>query len=165
MLNANQKFDLLKPNLTRINEFPYFKWTNTGLKINVVNNGQYYMVNFTHEGKTVLTYLHSLVWIWDNGHYDIESLNIDHIDGNSYNNELSNLRLVTVQQNNANRDYSKRQGKFPTGVSSTGVRYRARIKINGKYKHIGTFNTIDEAAIAYIEVHKELFGKYSFWSK
>ena len=41
------------------------------------------------------------------------------------------------------------------GVSSQGKKWRASIKIHGKTKHLGTFNTEEEAHQAYLEAKKE----------
>ncbi len=46
-----------------------------------------------------------------------------------------------------------------TGVYREHRRFRAVISINGKAKHIGMFNTAEEAAAAYNKVSKEHFGE------
>ncbi len=46
-----------------------------------------------------------------------------------------------------------------TGVYREHRRFRAVISINGKAKHIGMFDTAEEAAIAYNKVSKEHFGE------
>lgn len=78
-------------------------------------------------------------------------------------NIKSNLRVVTVQQNMMNR-------KSNVGSSSKykGVRWRkrekkwqARIKINGKDKHLGYFTSEEEAAEAYNKEAIKLFGEHA----
>ncbi len=61
------------------------------------------------------------------------------------------------------RSVASRQRKTSSGTGYTGVyrehkRYRAVISINGKAKHIGMYDTAEEAAAAYNKVSKELFG-------
>ena len=76
---------------------------------------------------------------------------VDHIDGNPTNNNVSNLRMATDQKNNQGH-----QNK-PDGCSSQyrGVcweklkgRWRSQCKIDSKTKFIGFFDNEREAAVA-----------------
>lgn len=85
----------------------------------------------------------------------------DHINRNRLDNRACNLRLVTRRQNSINSGaYSK---LFPgvKGVRKTRNKYTARITINGKRIHIGTYNTIQEAAQAYNRMAVQHFGEYA----
>lgn len=75
-----------------------------------------------------------------------EGLQIDHIDGNRTNNFLSNLRVVSHQQNQWNRTKTK-------GYSwhKQTQMWKAQIMINGKHKHLGRFSTEQEARQAYLD--------------
>lgn len=62
------------------------------------------------------------------------------------------------------RSVASRQRKTSSSTGFTGVyrehkRYRAVISIAGKAKHIGMYDTPEEAAAAYNKVSKELFGE------
>lgn len=63
---------------------------------------------------------HRVVWILHNGAID-NQLQVDHIDGNRLNNEISNLRLVQHEINGRNQ---KLQSNNNTGVS--GVFWESR---------------------------------------
>lgn len=80
---------------------------------------------------------------------------VDHIDGNRSNNFLSNLRVATNRTNALNmRSNRKYRGVSP----STGGKWRARAWINGKTRHIGLFETQEEASRAYFETVSKLEG-------
>lgn len=62
------------------------------------------------------------------------------------------------------RSVASRQRRTSSGTGYTGVykehkRFRAVISLDGKAKHIGMFNTAEEAAAAYNKMSKELFGE------
>lgn len=87
---------------------------------------------------------------------------VDHIDGDRFNNRQYNFRLVTRTQNNGNR-------KKSLGLSSRfkGVTWRKDTKkwqsqINFEHNHytLGSFISEIEAAQAYDEKARELFGEY-----
>ena len=85
----------------------------------------------------------------------------DHIDGNRQNNQRSNLRQVTHQQNMYNRGcFNGRHSKYK-GVSKRRDRWKACIMQNYNHIHIGYFATEEEAALAYNAKAKELFGEYA----
>ena len=67
---------------------------------------------------------------------------IDHIDRDTTNNNLSNLRIVTNQENNFNKD-----SKGYYFVKSRN-KWGAYIKLNGIMKNLGHFDTEQEAIIA-----------------
>lgn len=62
------------------------------------------------------------------------------------------------------RSVASRQRKTSSKTGYTGVykehnRYRAVISIHGKSKHLGMFDTPEEAAAAYNKVSKEIYGE------
>jgi hypothetical protein len=75
---------------------------------------------------------------------------VDHINHNKLDNRRSNLRPVTHQQNCLNMPLSPTNTSGYTGVSAgEGGKWLARLKTNGKLKHLGTFDTPEEASKAY----------------
>lgn len=94
-----------------------------------------------------------LVWAW---HYDDPAeLQIDHIDGNRRNDRITNLRLATNSQNNANKSslkgYRKTEsGKFFVDVMKDGKHYRG-----------GTFAREADAAKAAMAIRKILHGEFA----
>lgn len=86
---------------------------------------------------------------------------VDHIDRNKSNDRWSNLRSSTLSQNKYNTGLTKTNTSGVRGVywhKNIG-RWIARIRVEGKSYHLGTFKTIEDAAIvrkeAAIKYHKE----------
>jgi hypothetical protein len=81
---------------------------------------------------------------------------IDHIDSNTINNNVSNLRVVTHRENTSKEKTSKTG--LPVGVSFEKRRnkFKSQISINYNKKHLGYFNTPEEASNAYQQKLKEL---------
>jgi len=87
---------------------------------------------------------------------------VDHRDGNGLNNKRDNLRLCTQSQNRANG----RQWKIPKsgfrGVYQNREKWVAMISQDGnKLKHLGTFQSKEEAAIAYDNAALERWGEFA----
>lgn len=90
---------------------------------------------------------------------------VDHINRNGLDNQRHNLRLCTNAQNSFNST-KKRKNTTSTykGVYNAGVGlkpWRAIIGHSYKRKHLGCFSTELEAALAYDEAAKELFGAFA----
>jgi hypothetical protein len=77
-----------------------------------------------------------------------DELEIDHLDGNGLNNSLDNLRLVSHGENMKNARLNKQNTTGVQGVSNYAKngKFRAQIKVNGKVKALGYYDTIEEAA-------------------
>ena len=96
-----------------------------------------------------------------------DGMYVDHINGDTLDNRKKNLRLCTKAENGFNRGANKNNKSGYKGVSwvNKDKRWTAHINktINGEYKqyHIGYFLTKEEAAEAYNEKAKELFGVYA----
>lgn len=88
---------------------------------------------------------------------------VDHIDGNTANNQKSNLRVCSQQENNRNR------GKNPTstlkykGVVKTGKHYfGAAIKIGDRtIRSAAKYVSQEEAARVYDNLALQYFGKFA----
>ena len=102
-----------------------------------------------NQGKRKMFRLNRIVYYafdqdWDIFNSSTEN-SIDHINGNTLDNRISNLRNVTHQHNGFNKNckgycYHKQSKK-----------YRAQIGLNGKQKHLGYFDTKEEARQAYLD--------------
>ena len=99
------------------------------------------------------TYLvHRLAWLYVHGDWPKQT--IDHIDGDKLNNRISNLRDVSAAVNNQNRRYAfsnNKAGVLGVNFHAPLGKWRARFKIDGKQKHVGYFESSDEAHAAYLE--------------
>lgn len=107
----------------------------------------------TIKGKVIS--IHKLVSGFESDHENM----IDHINGNPLDNRKSNLRLVTASENRMNaRKITKANG---TTSRFKGVFKKAKSKrwsSQVKGKHIGYFDTEEEAAKAYDVWAKGLSG-------
>lgn len=68
---------------------------------------------------------------------------IDHINRNSLDNRLCNLRIANMTEQALNRDFVINQQGYTYDISKN--KYMAHIRLNKKQKHLGNFNTADEA--------------------
>lgn len=96
-----------------------------------------------------LTLVHRIIWEMHYGEIP-EGMCIDHIDGDTFNNKISNLRLVTHQENHKNQKKrsTNKSGFLGVTWNKQNKKWQASIKLNGKVKYIGFFNDIDDAARA-----------------
>lgn len=105
---------------------------------------------------------HRLAWIYQFGNFE-EKLCIDHINGVQTDNRIANLRIATYAQNVANSVINRNNTSGFKGVSyqKTSGKWLARIKINGLKRHIGSFDTAEEAGLAYQQASESLHGEFS----
>jgi hypothetical protein len=88
---------------------------------------------------------------------------LDHINMDKSNNRIANLRDATATQNQRNKRAPKNNTSGFKGVCwyPTRKSWRAHIKINKKFTHLGYYKTKEEAALAYEKAAKELFGEFA----
>lgn len=97
---------------------------------------------------------HRLMWFMAFGEWPDE---IDHINRNTLDNRIVNLRSVTKTENQRNKSRSKNCTSGVMGVTfykRTG-RWRAHITIKSRHVHIGYFDTFDQAVSARLMAQKE----------
>jgi len=135
-----------------VNQFNWFCQSKYALRI-----------PYSNSGKRVHIFLHHVIA----GYTDLHRKNklvVDHIDGNTFNNQRANLRIVTHRVNSQNKNIH-RQGRLLGAVFETKFdkkynrRYEywsARIQIKGKSKRLGLFKTEQEAHEAYISAAKAI---------
>ena len=88
----------------------------------------------------------------------------DHINQNRLDNRRSNLRVCNLVQNLANRPKNITNHSGAKGVSWHKCRKKwdAQIKYCGKYIHIGSFDSLEEASKAYQNKASELLGEFVY---
>lgn len=88
---------------------------------------------------------------------------VDHIDGDKGNNVFSNLRLCTPSQNSKN---SKIPNHNTSGVKnviweSQVKKWRVRLSIKGRQKHIGLYRTLEDAKASAIQAREMYYGEFA----
>lgn len=93
---------------------------------------------------------HRLAWFYVHGVWPEDQ--IDHINGVRHDNRICNLRTATRAENGQNRAINKSSASGYLGVSwyPLSGKWLARIRKNGKLKHIGYFDTAERAHAAYL---------------
>ena len=95
---------------------------------------------------------HRLAWLYVNGAFP--SGEIDHRNGNPSDNRWVNLRDVSHKENGRNRclRIDNTSGYQGVNFHNQTNRWRARIHIDGRRRHIGYFDTAELAHAAYAKV-------------
>lgn len=86
---------------------------------------------------------------------------VDHINGDRLDNSRTNLRESSRAENGRNRTAQPFNTTGYKGVGRHGHRFRARIMVGYKEKHIGVFDTAAEAHAAYLEAAVKYHGEYA----
>jgi hypothetical protein len=119
------------------------QWKWCAVKIRSAYYATRSMLSHNDEGKLVkkTTQMHRLIMNVPNG------MDIDHINHNGLDNRKENLRIVTRRENMWNLI---KQNKY-IGAYKNNNKYAAKIWVNGKRLHLGTFNTQEEAHEFYLK--------------
>lgn len=99
---------------------------------------------------------HRLVWLMHRGEWPAGE--IDHINGNRADNRICNLRDVDHRMNTENRRSAQRRsttGFLGVALHQSG-RFRARIRVAGKSKSLGLYDTPEAAHAAYVDAKRLL---------
>ena len=92
---------------------------------------------------------------------------IDHINNIRDDNRICNLRIATASQNQQNRNAPKnnKSGLKSIYWDKRKNKYKSCCKFNNKNIHIGYFDNIEDAKIAYDNKIKELNEKFGCYFK
>ncbi len=128
-----------------LNQFRWHYHTNGAERIVTINKKRFHV------------FMHNVILKTPKGFFG------DHEDLNNLNNQRYNLRVATRQQNGVNR---KRQPQNKSGYKGVAwnklhEKWHAYIYNMGKQIHLGYFLTKKEAAKAYDQESKKLFGEFS----
>jgi hypothetical protein len=93
---------------------------------------------------------------------DPERFHVDHRDGNGLHNRRENLRHATRAQNNRNKRTPQNNTSGFKGVywHKIARKWRAKIAFNGRSKHIGLYDTVEDAHAAYREASVKYHGEF-----
>lgn len=137
--------------LEDIDRFSHVKWHVLHAKM---GKGKLY-VRGTINNKKVL--LHRVIMNAPIG------MHVDHIDGDTFNNRKSNLRLCACYENIRNQKVRTSNTSGFKGVFRVvkSGRWKATIRANGRPLVLGTFGSASEAALAYNFAARHYHGEYA----
>ncbi len=125
-----------------------FKW-----RASKRSNTLYAQTDVQFNGWVIKIYMHKLVMPCHS--------QLDHKNGNGLDNRKSNLRPATNSQNSFNRKKSPNTSSKFKGVWLAYGKWSSKIRCNGKGYWLGTWENEVDAAKAYNEAAKRLFGEFA----
>lgn len=107
--------------------------------------------------KTKTMYMHSVINKTPAG------FDTDHIDGDTLNNQRSNLRTTSRGENMMNRKINKNNVAGFKGVSykKLNKKWTAQIQVNKKKVYLGLFDKKEDAYKSYCEACYKYHGKFA----
>ncbi len=113
----------------------------------VGSSGVVYAARRHHETKKIVLMHRVIIRKFPAG----KKMYVDHIDHDGLNNQVSNLRVCTNQENSRNQKKRKKTSSRFKGVcwAKASGKWHAQIKLNDKRIHLGYYNDEIEAAQAY----------------
>ena len=118
----------------------------------------YKKVKLTRGGNLMIIRCHRLA-LHLSGVEIAKGLQVDHIDGDTYNNRLSNLRVVTNQDNQRNAKLNSNNTSGTMGVYCNPIgKWIAQIRVENKCIYLGGYTNKDDA----IKARKAAEVKYGF---
>lgn len=126
-----------------------------GAKAGYLNQIGYFQTQVN--GKLYLN--HRLIFLMHHGYLPQY---LDHIDGNTLNNKIENLRAATLTQNQYNRKLNKNNSSGVKGVwwRKDIKKWRVSFKINGKEKSFGVFDNLELAELVAQEARTKYHGAF-----
>jgi hypothetical protein len=106
----------------------------------------------------LMMYRHVIVFALHRG---IPTHDVDHENGNSLDDRISNLRPATRSQNTANTRRRRDNLSGYKGVSRRRKKWEARIRVRGEPICLGCFETPEDAHAAYVEAARKHFGEFA----
>lgn len=85
---------------------------------------------------------------------------VDHRDGDTLNDRISNLRLATNGQNLSCRKPRKDNTSGHRGVHRCNGWWYASISVDGSCRRIARFDDFEEAVACYVTVSEQLYGGF-----
>lgn len=128
-------------------ELSKYKW----FAIKSVSGYTFYAGRKDHNHKTVLMHHHILG----------STIQTDHKNSIGTDNQRHNLRQCTSHQNQGNQILRMGGTSKYKGVHRAKNRWCAQISVNGRRTYIGIFKSEEDAAVAYNNKAKELFGSFA----
>lgn len=107
-----------------------------------------------------LYYAHRVAWLIVHGEWPEDQ--IDHVNGDGADNRIANLRPASNAENLRNRGKTRGNEAGAKGVcwDAWARRWKASITVDGEHRHLGRFDTPEEAHAAYARAAQEHHGEF-----